>query len=202
MFDVTVRHLDLFDARFTSYSLCFDAWNPASTERCPNNEHFFKTERGKKRVATAPPGFYAPLRNISHSVGYTPGAYKYVIVPIGIGPDVCLSTSGRIQHILATSGAVVLMQRHMYEFHFSAQLKPWVHYVPLSYTGADLLEKVQWSREHDDMAAQVAENGRNFARSYMRLEDYYCYAASVLNTMAEIGKLSNAVDVMFDPKKY
>ncbi len=44
--------------------------------------------------------------------------------------------------ILAHSGAVVLLQGSDLVFHFSEKLKPWVHYVPLTFSMADMTEKV------------------------------------------------------------
>jgi hypothetical protein len=43
------------------------------------------------------------------------------------------ASSGRLASMLAYSGAVVLLQLSEFEYHFSARLKPWVHYVPLTY---------------------------------------------------------------------
>ena len=60
-----------------------------------------------------------------------PGQYKYVIVPLG---SWALSTSGRLGRLLAYSGCVVLLQESSFTHHFTARLKPWVHYVPLSYS--------------------------------------------------------------------
>ena len=39
-----------------------------------------------------------------------------------------------------------------------------VHYVPLSYSSADLIEKIEWLINHDTMAQQIAENAKNFGK--------------------------------------
>ena len=36
------------------------------------------------------------------------------------------------------------------------------------------------------MAQRIAANGRNFGRSYLRLEDYYCYAATALEAVGTV----------------
>lgn len=51
---------------------------------------------------------------------------------------------------------------------------------------ADVAEKVQWLRDNDDLAKQIAYNARVFASSYLRLEDHYCYIASALYTLGKI----------------
>ena len=68
-----------------------------------------------------------------------PGQYKYVIVPLGAGGN---SLSGRLGNLLAYSGCVVLLQESSFTYHFSARLKPWVHYVPLSYSMVSKLKRI------------------------------------------------------------
>ena len=45
---------------------------------------------------------------------------------------------------------------------------------------------------------RLAANARNFGASYLRLEDYYCYAASALEAVAEVTAPSALIP--FDPK--
>ena len=91
----------------------------------------------------------------SHLLTYihiqTLGHYKYVVV---VGYE--RSTTGRLPRLLAHSGAVILLPQSPFLYHFSSRLLAWVHYVPLLYTSADLIEKVEWLRDHDDMAQQIA----------------------------------------------
>ena len=79
------------------------------------------------------------MKNITRAdqASYKPGHYKYVVV-VGIE----LAPTGRLAHILAHSGAVVLLHKSAFFYHFSARLRPWVHYVPLAFSAADLIEKV------------------------------------------------------------
>jgi hypothetical protein len=103
------------------------------------------------------------------------------------------SLTGKLANLLAHSGSVVLMPDTPYRYHFSARLVPWVHYIPLSYSSADLIEKLEWLRAHDDVARQIAKNAANFGRSYLRIEDYVCYALAALQT---IGELEMGSDVL------
>lgn len=88
------------------------------------------------------------------------------------------------------SGAVILIQFHEYEYHFSSRLKPWVHYVPLSYTAVDAVAKVRWLQQNDHFARVLAHNARAFALSYLRLEDSVCYVASALATISSLSEPS------------
>jgi len=84
------------------------------------------------------------------------------------------------------SGAVILLQETDMIYHFSSRLKPWIHYVPISMTAADLPEKIRWLQNNDDKARQLARNARNFGLSYLRLEDYYCYTAYLLKKLGQV----------------
>lgn len=36
-------------------------------------------------------------------------------------------------------------------------LKPWKHYVPIKRNLSDLLEKIEWAKEHDEEAKKIAK---------------------------------------------
>jgi hypothetical protein len=113
--------------------------------------------------------------------------FKYLIVLAGN------SISGRLCTFLAHSGAVVLLQETDMRYHIwpnGQRLRPWVHYVPISFTAADLPEKIQWLQTHDALARDIARNGRNFGRGYLRLEDYYCYTGQLLSVLSKVAKKS------------
>jgi len=88
---------------------------------------------------------------------YTPGHYKYVEVSDGMGS---LSTSSRMLYVLGHCDCVVLLVNSVLHFHFSGKLVPWVHYVPLATSGADLASKVRYLIENDHLAQQIAKNGK------------------------------------------
>ena len=66
--------------------------------------------------------------------------------------------------------------------------------MPLAFNAADLLEKVIWLKKHPRMARKIALNGRNFGLSHLRLEDYYCYTAALLEGLGEISDPSALKD--------
>ena len=54
----------------------------------------------------------------------------------------------RFPYLLA-GDSVVLKQDSEYYEHFYKRLSPWKHYIPLKHDLSDLLEKIQWARDHD-----------------------------------------------------
>ncbi len=172
-------------------------WNPLSPEinRITGFDETFTKEDAKIAFMQDPIGYAKPLMAMNDGKRYNSGDYKYVVVPVAMDGT---GSSGRLLWLLSYSGAVVLLQEGIPTYHITSRLVPWVHYVPLSYSGADLAEKVAWLREHDEMARRIAENGRNFGKSYLRLEDYYCYAARLLTSLGEVLKNSTALKP-YDP---
>lgn len=133
---------------------------------------------------------------IEHGINYVSKKYKYLIVLAGLDGQ---ATSGRLAHLIAHSGAVVLLQTTEFEYHFSARLKPWVHFVPIAYNAADLIEKIRWLQNHELMAYRIAQNAKIFGESYLRLEDNYCYMATLMKTLGDLFVGSSALQ-HFDAK--
>lgn len=69
---------------------------------------------------------------------------------------------------------------------FFGDLRPWVHYVPVSRERleSDLAEKVRWARANDAEAERIARRGRDFALRYVTHEAAWWYAAEVLAAFA------------------
>lgn len=195
-FDAAVAAPDLFDVSFhMSGQDSVTPLNPVSKEGPVSKEdwdafqaHKVVDEKGQE-LKTPPhydariPGSAWPMMRFSDGRSYKPGHYRYVIVMMAMNG---MATSGRTAELLAHSGAVLLLQERHMKSHFSAHLKPWIHYVPISYSGADLVRKVNWLRSHDREAQQIAANARIFARSHLRLEDYYCYALHAIEAVASV----------------
>ena len=45
---------------------------------------------------------------------------------------------------------LMLKQDSPYYEHFYKQLKPYEHYIPIKRDISDLLEKIQWAKDHDE----------------------------------------------------
>ena len=55
----------------------------------------------------------------------------------------------RFPYLLAGDSLVLKQDSPFYE-HFYNKLEPWKHYVPLKRDLSDVVEKVQWARDHDE----------------------------------------------------
>lgn len=45
---------------------------------------------------------------------------------------------------------MVLKQDSIYYEHFYNELQPWKHFIPFKSDLSDLLEKLQWAKDHDE----------------------------------------------------
>jgi hypothetical protein len=183
VFDQAVLRPDLFHVSFSKQDTGLTAWNLNSDENTlqfRSNPHVLSDLTIDNQA-----GFKQSVMRFAANRGYNPKEYKYIIVPAGSG---VLSTSGRLAQLLAHSGAVILLQEAGFNYPFSARLQAWVHYVPLAYNMADAIDKINWLVQHDDMAQQIAHNAKNFGKSYLRLEDYFCYLAMSLHLLSEMQK--------------
>ena len=60
----------------------------------------------------------------------------------------------RLPYLLAGDSLVLKQDSPYYEFFYN-ELKPYEHYVPFNRDLSDLLEKIQWAREHDKEVSHV-----------------------------------------------
>ena len=109
----------------------FLEWSYEEIEKISDEDISQATSSGLSRLAS--------VRNNKTPTNYIPGHYKYVIVPNGMNGG---STSSRLLSVLGYCDCVVMLVNSHLQFHISIRLKPWVHYVPLSSNGADVVAKV------------------------------------------------------------
>ena len=80
------------------------------------------------------------------------------------------------------------------EFWYS-HLIPWVHYVPLAADGSDADAIVDFLETHQDEAATIAENGRQFVLQRLRMEDIQHYWDDLLTEYATLQSFTvSAID--------
>lgn len=60
----------------------------------------------------------------------------------------------RLPYLLA-GDSVVFKQDSGYYEHFYGELRPWEHYIPVRADLGDLLDKIQWARDHDEEVTTV-----------------------------------------------
>ena len=112
--------------------------------------------------------------------------YKYQI-------DVDGWASGyhRCQWVLR-SNCVPLKQESFYIQWYYSGLYPYVHYVPYLSDCSDLAEKIQWLKENDDIAYEIACAGQQFAEKYLNEEMTHLYLYEVLRRVLEKCNYSKA----------
>lgn len=69
----------------------------------------------------------------------------------------------RLPYLLA-GNSVVLKQDSIYYEHFYNELQPWKHYIPFKSDLSDLLEKLQWAKDHDEEVSKHLEVLSNVSR--------------------------------------
>lgn len=105
--------------------------------------------------------------------------YKYQI-------DVDGWASGyhRCQWVLR-SNCVPLKQESFYIQWYYAGLNPYVHYVPYLSNCSDLAEKINWLKENDAIAYEIACAGQQFAEKYLNEEMTHLYLYEVIKRVLE-----------------
>lgn len=80
---------------------------------------------------------------------------------------------------------------------FYESLKPWVHYVPVSKNPSteELKRLLEFFIEHDDLAREMAERGRNHIWEHLKMKDIHCYWRKLLRKYAKLLRF----DVQLDP---
>ncbi|KAG7311342.1 hypothetical protein JYU34_002380 [Plutella xylostella] len=82
----------------------------------------------------------------------------------------------RMPYLLG-GGGMVLKQDSPYYEHFYHSLEPWVHYVPVARDLSDLVQRIEWAKDHDEDASKIAKNARQFANDNLLPQHIICYHA-------------------------
>uniref|UniRef100_A0A1A8IFX5 Protein O-glucosyltransferase 1 n=1 Tax=Nothobranchius kuhntae TaxID=321403 RepID=A0A1A8IFX5_NOTKU len=69
---------------------------------------------------------------------------------------------------------------------FYPQLKPWVHYVPVQQDLSNVRELLQFVKENDAVAQEIAERGKDFILRHLRMEDVSCYWERLLTEFSRL----------------
>ncbi|XP_066032523.1 protein O-glucosyltransferase 2 isoform X1 [Chamaea fasciata] len=91
----------------------------------------------------------------------------------------------RLPYLLA-GNSVVLKQDSIYYEHFYNELQPWKHYIPFKSDLSDLLEKLQWAKDHDEEAKNIAKSGQEFARNNLMGDHIFCYYVKLFQEYASL----------------
>ncbi|KAF7709241.1 protein O-glucosyltransferase 2 [Silurus meridionalis] len=138
---------------------------------------------------------YGPL--VKHVSFFDFFKYKYQINVDGT------VAAYRMPYLLA-GDSVVLKQDSTYYEHFYSQLQPWVHYIPIKADLSDVLEKIQWAKEHDEEARKIAQAGQQFARTHLMADSIFCYYYKLFQEYEKLQvtepKIRDGMELVEQPK--
>ncbi len=104
------------------------------------------------------------------------------------------AASFRYKTLFLCGSLVLSVDLQWQEFWYS-HLIPWVHYVPLAADGSDADAIVDFLETHQDEAATIAENGRQFVLQRLRMEDIQHYWDDLLTEYATLQSFTvSAID--------
>ncbi|XP_078093038.1 protein O-glucosyltransferase 1 [Mustelus asterias] len=99
--------------------------------------------------------------------------YKYLFNFRGV------AASFRFKHLFLCGSLVFHVGSEWLEF-FYPQLKPWVHYIPVSQDLSNVRELLQFVQDNDLLAREIAARGHQFILDHLRMDDVSCYWRQLL----------------------
>ncbi len=135
-----------------------------------------------RRSDTTPEEFERAIGLISYVPIGEQLKYKYQVIVDGV----TTAFTGSYWKLL--SGCLCFMQESDDIMFFHASLLPWKHYVPVKRDFSDLVEKIEWAKEHDLEAKEIAQNARAFAKSHLMPEHILLYSYKTLLKYASLQK--------------
>lgn len=81
---------------------------------------------------------------------------------------------------LLSGDSLVLKQDSSYYEHFYREMQPFVHFVPLKRDLSDVIERVEWARNHPHEVRQMIANARQFVYDRLQPQHIYCYHVRLL----------------------
>ncbi|XP_026467331.1 O-glucosyltransferase rumi homolog [Ctenocephalides felis] len=120
--------------------------------------------------------------------------YKYLFNFRGV------AASFRFKHLFLCNSLVFHVGSSWIEF-FYPNMKPWVHYVPVSENAnRDEIEKLlKFFMENDTLAKNIAQKGFDFVNKHLRMEDIHCYWEKLLQKYAKLLKFEVKLDKKLIP---
>lgn len=72
--------------------------------------------------------------------------------------------SGRLKYLLFSKRPMFIVERYYVEY-FQADLKPFVHYIPVKMDLSDLIEQAEWAMAHPVESRMIAHRAFTYAVS-------------------------------------
>ncbi|XP_040581700.1 protein O-glucosyltransferase 2 [Lepeophtheirus salmonis] len=100
--------------------------------------------------------------------------YKYLITVDGT------VAAYRLPYLLS-GNSVVLKQNSEYYEHYYSKLIPNIHYIPLQKNLSNIIDKIEWARNNDDIVRKISNEARDFVNHNLLPHKIFCYHAQVLS---------------------
>ncbi|XP_077938449.1 protein O-glucosyltransferase 3 [Gasterosteus aculeatus] len=102
----------------------------------------------------------------------------------------------RFPYLMLGNSLVLKQDSQYYEF-FYGHLKAGTHYLPVRRNLSDLLEKIQWAKDHDAEAQRIARAGQAAVRELLQPSRLYCYYYAVMHVYSErqVGRPARHADM-------
>ncbi|XP_077370474.1 protein O-glucosyltransferase 1 [Festucalex cinctus] len=125
--------------------------------------------------------------------------YKYLFNFRGV------AASFRFKHLFLCGSLVFHVGDEWQEF-FYPQLKPWVHYIPVKQDLSDVRELLQFVKDNDSMAQEIAIRGMEFILEHLQMQDVSCYWERLLTEFSRLltyqpKRRNNYSQIMHKPRK-
>ncbi|XP_043966018.1 protein O-glucosyltransferase 1 isoform X1 [Gambusia affinis] len=127
--------------------------------------------RSEKDTLGRPPAKEIPL--VDHC------KYKYLFNFRGV------AASFRLKHLFLCGSLVFHVGDEWQEF-FYPQLKPWVHFVPVKQDLSDVRELIQFVKENDSVAQDIASRGQEFILNHLQMGEITCYWEKLLSEFSQL----------------
>lgn len=105
--------------------------------------------------------------------------YKYLFNFRGV------TASFRFRHLFLCNSAVFHVGDDWIEF-FYRPLTPWYHFIPISTSLEEVEEVLFFSKSHDNLIRDIANNGRNFMLNHLSMNDILDYWKSILTQYSKL----------------
>ncbi|KAG7503975.1 hypothetical protein JOB18_048309 [Solea senegalensis] len=105
--------------------------------------------------------------------------YKYLFNFRGV------AASFRFKHLFLCGSLVFHVGDEWQEF-FYPQLKPWVHYIPVRQDLSDVRELLQFVKQNDAIAEEIATRGKEFILNHLQIQDVSCYWQRLLTEFSHL----------------
>ncbi|KLT43587.1 hypothetical protein CC85DRAFT_272298 [Cutaneotrichosporon oleaginosum] len=104
--------------------------------------------------------------------------YKFLLDVDGNG------WSARFKRLMSTNSAV--LKSTIFPEWYTDRIQPWKHYIPIKADLTDLYDVMSFFQEHDDLGKRVANQGKEWSKTFWRQEDMMSYQFRLFLELARL----------------